>query len=86
LVNLFIIEHVLENTNANQDNPIKIKMKYQGVLEANDFSILKKRRWFHADKITCWELVAKAQMIMEVEAVCDTKVTIDDDIVGEGGE
>jgi len=30
--------------------------------------------------------VAKVQMMVDVEAVCDTEVTIDDDSVGEGGE
>lgn len=52
----------------------------------DDFLILKKRRWFLVDKITCWELVAKAQMMVDAESICDIKVIIDDDSVGEGGE
>jgi hypothetical protein len=36
--------------------------------------------------ITCWELVAEAQMMVDAESICDTEVTTDDDNVGEGGE
>ncbi len=38
------------------------------------------------DMITCWELVAEAQMMVDAESICDTEVTTDDDNVGEGGE
>jgi len=36
--------------------------------------------------MTCWELVAEVQMMVDVESVCETKVTTNDDNVGEGGE
>jgi hypothetical protein len=81
-----MIEPVLENTDANQEDPINSQDEIPRGEEANDSSILKKRRRSPVDKIICWELVAKAQMMVDVEAVCDTEVTIDDDIVGEGGE
>jgi hypothetical protein len=52
----------------------------------DDSPTLKKRRRILVDNITCWELVAKAQMMVDVELVCDIEVTIDDDNGGEGGE
>lgn len=81
-----MIEPVLENTDANEEDPINNQDEIPRGEEANDSSILKKRRQFPIDKIICWELVAKVQMMVDVEAVCDTEVTIDDDSVGEGGE
>jgi hypothetical protein len=53
---------------------------------ADDSPTLKKIRRILVDNITCWELAAKAQMMVDVELVCDIEVTIDDDNGGEGGE
>jgi hypothetical protein len=54
--------------------------------EVDVFSIQKKKRRLPINKITCWELVAEVQMKVDVESVCETKVTTNDDNVGEGGE
>ncbi len=77
---------ILENIVPNQDNPINCQEKIPRGEEVDDFSILKKRRQLPINKITCCELVAKVQMMVDVELVCETKVTTNDDNVGEGGE
>jgi len=84
--NLSMIKLVLQYIVANQYNPIKCQEKIPRGEEIDDFLILKKRRRLPIDKITCWELVVKAQMMVDVESICETKVTIDHDNVGEGGE
>ncbi len=64
-----MIKLVLENTNVNQEDPINNQDEIPRGEEANDSSILKKRRRSLVDKIICWELVAKAQMMVDVEVV-----------------
>jgi hypothetical protein len=81
-----MIELVLENTATNQDNPINCQEKIPRGEEVDDFRILKKRRRLPINKITCWELVVEVQTMVDVELVCETTVTTDDDNVGEGGE
>ncbi len=86
LPNMFMIKPILEDVVANQEDPINCQDKILKGEVVDDFLILKKRRWLLIDKITCWELVAKAQMMVDIELVYDTKVTTNDDNVGEGGE
>jgi hypothetical protein len=81
-----MIKLVLKYIATNQDNPISCQEKILRGEEVDDFLILKKRRQLPIDKITCWELVAEAQMMVDVELICETKLTIDNDNVGEGGE
>jgi len=83
---MFMIKPILEDVVANQEDPINCQDKILKGEVVDDFLILKKRRWLLIDKITCWELVAKAQMMVDIELVYDTKVTTNDDNVGEGGE
>jgi len=77
---------ILKYTTTNQDKPINYEEKIPRGEEVDDFLILKKRRRLPINKITCWELVAEVQMMVNVELVCETKVTTNDDNVGEGGE
>lgn len=84
--NLFMIELVLKNTVVNQDNPINCQEKIPRGEEVDDFQILKKRRRLPINNITCWELVVEVQMMVDVELVCEIKVTTNDYNVGEGGE
>jgi len=81
-----MIEPILKDNVANQDNPINCQEKIPRGEEVDDLLILKKRRQLPINKITCWELVAEVQMMVNVESICETKVTIDDDNVGEGCE
>jgi hypothetical protein len=81
-----MIDSILEDIVSNQDNPINCQEKIQRGEEVDDFPILKKRRQHPINKITCWELVAEVQMMVDVESVFETKVTTNDDNVGEGGE
>jgi len=84
--NLFMTKLVLEYIATNQENPINCQEKIPRGVEVDDFRILKKRRRLSINKITCWELVVEVQMMVDVELVCETKVTTNDDNVGEDGE
>ncbi len=86
LPNLFMIKPILEDVVANQEDPINYQDEIPRGEVVDDFLILKTRRLFFVDKITCWELVVEAQMMVDAELVCDTKVTINDNSAGEGGE
>ncbi len=83
---MFMIKHVLEDAVANQEDPINCQDEILKGEVVDDYLILKKKRWLLIDKITCWELVAEVQMMVDVELVCDTKVTTNDNNASEGGE
>jgi len=50
----------------------------QKIEVANESPILKKRRWLHVDKVTCWELVAEVQLMVDVASRCDIERSIDE--------
>ncbi len=77
---------ILEDIVSNRDNPINCQEKIPRGEEVDVFSIQENKRRLPINKITCWELVAEVQMKVDVESVCETKVTTNDDNVGEGGE
>jgi hypothetical protein len=56
---MFMIKPVFEDVVANQEDPINCQDEILKNEVVDNFLILKKRRWLHVDKITCWELVQK---------------------------
>jgi hypothetical protein len=58
----------------------------QKIEVANESPILKKRRWLHVDKVTCWELVVEVQLMVDVASHCDIERSIDENNVDEGSE
>jgi hypothetical protein len=77
--NLFMIEPIQEDVVVNQEDPINYQDEIPRGEVEDDSPTSKKRSWLLVDKNTCWELVVKAQMMVDVELICDTKVTTNDD-------
>ncbi len=74
-----MIEPIQEDVVVNQEDPINYQDEIPRGEVEDDSPTSKKRSWLLVDKNTCWELVVKAQMMVDVELICDTKVTTNDD-------
>jgi len=61
-------------------------MKCKKIEVANESPILKRRRWLHVDKVTCWELVIEAQLMVDVASHCHIERNMDENNANEGSE
>ncbi len=71
------MELIIKDVAIDQEDPINYQDEMQKNEVANESPILKKRRWLHVDKVTCWELVASH---------CDIERSIDENNVDESSE